>query len=152
MCPSEHFLSCAWRLTREVSTVDTLQKTSNCYRLPGIAGGPPYGLEDWGLGTGDWELGTEDYTTATVIHLRRADFHPSALRAVPRVNRSGSGSRCGPADLRQPLRQLPRQRRERRRARSGHRGACALAHRRGSEVTLQTGTTRGRHAGISELE
>src|SRR5467141_2304144 len=44
MCPSEHFLSCAWRLTREVSTVDTLQKTSNCYRLPGIAGGPPYGL------------------------------------------------------------------------------------------------------------
>src|SRR6267378_2171586 len=45
MCPSEHFLSCAWRLTREISTVDTLQKTSNCYRLPGTAGGPPYGLD-----------------------------------------------------------------------------------------------------------
>ena len=28
----------------EVSSVDTLQKTSNCYRLPGRAGGPPYGL------------------------------------------------------------------------------------------------------------
>src|SRR2546428_9377511 len=24
---------------------DTLQKTSNCYRLPGRAGAPPYGLE-----------------------------------------------------------------------------------------------------------
>src|SRR5712664_4200371 len=52
MCPSEHFLSCAWRLTREVSTVDTLQKTSNCYRLPGTAGGPPYGLVPASQGRG----------------------------------------------------------------------------------------------------
>src|SRR5262245_35906003 len=50
MCPSRHFLSCAWRLTWEVSPVHTLQKTSNCYRHPGRAGGPPYGLGRVSLG------------------------------------------------------------------------------------------------------
>ena len=46
MCPSGCFLSCAWRLTSEVSTVDTLPHTSNVYCLPGRAGGPPGAARD----------------------------------------------------------------------------------------------------------
>src|SRR6476469_75429 len=43
LCPSGCVLSCAWRLTSEVSTVDTLPHLSNVYCLPGLAGGPPGG-------------------------------------------------------------------------------------------------------------
>jgi hypothetical protein len=44
VCPSGPFLSCAWRLTREVSSVGTLRQTSNDDCLPGKAGGSPHGL------------------------------------------------------------------------------------------------------------
>ena len=41
LCPSGCVLSCAWRLTSEVSTMGTLPQMLNVYCLPGRAGGPP---------------------------------------------------------------------------------------------------------------
>src|SRR6476469_7583410 len=43
LCPSGCILSCAWRLTSEVSTVDTLPHLSNVYCLPRRARAPPGG-------------------------------------------------------------------------------------------------------------
>src|SRR3954469_20980854 len=45
LCPSGCVLSCAWRLTSEVWTVDNLPPLSNVYCPPGRAGGLPLGLE-----------------------------------------------------------------------------------------------------------